>query len=35
MGMIKDAEKQFTSSLKDQQMIVTQIELAKVAIRLD
>lgn len=35
MGMIKDAEKQFVSSLKNQQMIVTQIELAKVAIRLD
>jgi tetratricopeptide repeat protein 8 len=35
LGMIKDSEKQFISSLKDQNMIGTQIELAKVAIRLD
>ena len=35
MGMIKDAEKQFSSSLKNQQMITTQIELCKVAIRQD
>ena len=33
MGMIKDAEKQFLSSLKTQDMISTHIELAKVAIR--
>ena len=33
--MIKDAEKQFISSLKNQQMISTQIELCKVAIRQD
>jgi tetratricopeptide repeat protein 8 len=35
MGMIKDAERQFISSLKDQHMISTQIELVKVAIRQD
>lgn len=35
MGMIKDAEKQFISSLKNQDMISTHIELAKVAIRQD
>jgi tetratricopeptide repeat protein 8 len=35
MGMIKDAERQFISALKDQHMITTQIELVKVAIRQD
>ena len=35
MGMIKDAERQFVSSLKTQQMISTQIELCKIAIRQD
>lgn len=35
MGMIKDAEKQFISSLKTQDMICTQMELAKIAIRQD
>jgi hypothetical protein len=33
MGMIKDAEKQFLSSLKTQDMITTHLELAKVAIK--
>lgn len=33
MGMIKDAERQFISALKQQEMISTQIELAKVAVR--
>ncbi len=35
MGMIKDAEKQFLSALKSQDMITTHIELAKVAIKQD
>lgn len=35
MGMIKDAEKQFLSALKNQDMVSTHIELAKVAIRQD
>ena len=35
MGMIKDAEKQFLSSLKSQDMISVQLELAKVAIKQD
>ena len=35
MGMIKDSEKQFISSLKTQDMVTTHIELAKVAIRQD
>lgn len=33
--MIKDAEKQFISSLKTQDMICTHLELAKIAIRQD
>jgi tetratricopeptide repeat protein 8 len=33
MGMIKDAERQFISSLKSQAMVSTAIELAKIAIR--
>jgi len=35
MGMIKEAEKQFISSLKNQSMVSTQIELVKVAIKQD
>lgn len=35
MGMIKDAEKQFHSALKNQDMVVLHLELGKVAIRLD
>ena len=35
LGMIKDAEKQFLSSLKDQDMVTTHIELSKIAIRQD
>jgi len=35
MGLIKDAEKQFESSLKNQDMISTHLELAKIAIRQD
>jgi tetratricopeptide repeat protein 8 len=35
MGMIKDAEKQFISSLQHNSMIATHIELCKVAIRQD
>ena len=35
MGMIKDAEKQFQSSIKNQDMVSTHLELAKVSIRLD
>lgn len=35
MGMIKDAERQFISSLKNQSMIATQIELVKVAVKQD
>lgn len=33
MGMIKDAEKQFLSSIKTQDMVSTHLELAKIAIR--
>ena len=35
MGMIKEAEGQFISSLKKQSMISTQIELVKVAVKMD
>lgn len=35
MGMIKDAERQFLSALKSQDMISVQLELAKVAVRQD
>lgn len=35
LGMIKDAEKQFLSALKSQDMISLWLELAKVAIRQD
>lgn len=35
MGMIKDAEKQFMSALKSQDMISLHLEIAKVAIRQD
>ena len=35
MGMIKDAEKQFLSALKEQDMIVLHLEIVKVAVRLD
>jgi len=35
MGMLKDAERQFISSLKSQAMLSTAIELAKIAIRQD
>ena len=33
MGMIKDAERQFPSALKSQDMVALQLELAKVAVR--
>lgn len=33
--MIKDAEKQFLSALKEQDMIVLHLEIVKVAVRLD
>jgi tetratricopeptide repeat protein 8 len=33
MGMIKDAERQFLSALKSQDMVALQLELAKVAVR--
>jgi len=35
MGMTKDAERQLLSSLKQQDMIVTNLELAKIAIKQD
>jgi len=35
MGMIKEAESQFISSLKKQSMISTHIELVKVAVKMD
>ena len=35
MGMIKDAEAQFLSSIKNQSMISTHIELVKVAVKQD
>ncbi len=35
MGMIKDAEKQFISALKSQDMVSLHLELAKVAVRQD
>lgn len=35
MGMIKEAERQFISSLKMQSMVCTQIELVKVAVKQD
>jgi len=35
MGMIKDAERQFQSALKSQDMIILHLEVAKVAIRQD
>jgi tetratricopeptide repeat protein 8 len=35
MGMIKDAEKQIISAIKDQDMIVLHLELVKVAIKQD
>lgn len=35
MGMIKDAEKQFVSSLKQQSMVSTHLELVKVAVKMD
>eukprot|EP00357_Protocruzia_adherens_P005949 CAMPEP_0114976674 /NCGR_PEP_ID=MMETSP0216-20121206/2806_1 /TAXON_ID=223996 /ORGANISM="Protocruzia adherens, Strain Boccale" /LENGTH=501 /DNA_ID=CAMNT_0002337633 /DNA_START=38 /DNA_END=1543 /DNA_ORIENTATION=- len=35
MGLLRDAEKQFRSSLKEQDMISTHLELAKVYIKLD
>jgi ribosome maturation protein Sdo1 len=33
--MIKDAEKQFQSALKNQDMITIHLELAKIAVRKD
>ena len=35
MGMIKEAEKQFVSAIKNQSMVALHLELAKVAIRQD
>ena len=35
MGMIKEAESQFVSSLKNKSMITTHIEIVKIAIRQD
>jgi len=35
MGMIKDAERQIISAIKNQDMIVLHLELVKVAIRQD
>lgn len=35
MGMIKDAQRQLESSMKLQPMISTQLELVKIAVRLD
>ena len=35
MGMIKDAERQFLSAIKSQDMIVLHLELVKVAVRQD
>lgn len=35
MGMIKDAEKQFISAIKNQDMIVLHLELVKVAVKQD
>ena len=33
--MLRDAEKQFLSSLKQQEMVLTYLELAKVYLKLD
>lgn len=35
MGMIKDAERQFLSAIKNQDMICLHLELVKVAVRQD
>jgi uncharacterized protein HemY len=35
LGMLRDAEKQFLSSLKQQEMVLTYLELAKVYLKLD
>mmetsp|Transcript_25087 Transcript_25087/g.34412 ORF Transcript_25087/g.34412 Transcript_25087/m.34412 type:complete len:510 (-) Transcript_25087:115-1644(-) len=35
LGLFREAEKQFKSSIKDQDMVVTQLELSNVYIRLD
>jgi len=35
LGLLRDAEKQFKSSLRDQSMVVTALELCKVYIKLD
>mmetsp|Transcript_1792 Transcript_1792/g.6239 ORF Transcript_1792/g.6239 Transcript_1792/m.6239 type:complete len:507 (+) Transcript_1792:246-1766(+) len=35
LGLFRDAEKQFSSSLRDQEMVATSLELCKVYIRLD
>lgn len=35
LGLLRDAEKQFRSSLKDEEMITTHLELCKVYLRLD
>jgi len=35
LGLFREAEKQFASSIKNQAMIVTHLQLAKVALRLD
>ena len=35
LGLFRDAEKQFKSSLRDQDMVVTSLELAKCYLRLD
>jgi len=35
LGLLRDAEKQFRSSLKDEEMVATHLELCKVYLRLD
>ncbi len=35
LGLFRDAEKQYKSALKEQEMIVTSLELCKVYLRLD
>lgn len=35
LGLFREAEKQFASAIKTQPMVVTYLQLAKVALRLD